>query len=275
MTSEEEKKDKNQRINRIIDGLRLLDDNLMTLVFDGNLEATQLVLNIILERDDLHVKKVEIQKLEKNPLVEGYDVKLDIFAVDNDGNNYDIEIQRADEGADRTRARYNSAVLDQRMLKHGEKFKGIKASYVIFITEKDVLGKGRALSHIDRMILEDNEKWGDGNHIIYANAAYPDTTTEIGKLMHDFRCRNAEDMYFKPLRDGVYHFKETEGGRARMSKDIENYGNERAEEGKIIGAVSTYREFHLSDQEIVTKLQEKFHLTRQEAEKYLEPAMSS
>lgn len=270
MASEEETKDNSKQINQLIDGLRLLDDNLMTLVFDGNIEATQLVLNIILERNDLVVKRVEVQKLEKNPLIEGYDVKLDVFAEDSDGNNYDIEIQRADEGADRTRARYNSAVLDQRMLKHGEKFKGIKASYVIFITENDVLGKGRALSHIDRTILEDNEIWGDGNHIIYANAAYPDTTSEIGKLMHDFRCRNAEDMYFKPLRDGVYRFKETEGGRTKVSKDIENYGNDRA----IEGAVLAYRDIGLSDAEIIKKLQIKFDLKEKEAEKYVTPVMA-
>ena len=35
--------------------LRLLDDDLMTLVFDKNIEATQLLLSILLQRDDLKV----------------------------------------------------------------------------------------------------------------------------------------------------------------------------------------------------------------------------
>ena len=38
--------------------LCLLDDNLMTLVFDRNIEATELLLNIILQRDDLKVLEV-------------------------------------------------------------------------------------------------------------------------------------------------------------------------------------------------------------------------
>lgn len=36
-----------------IEKLCLLDDNLMTLVFDRNIEATELLLNVILQRNDL------------------------------------------------------------------------------------------------------------------------------------------------------------------------------------------------------------------------------
>lgn len=35
-----------------IEKLSLMDDNLMTLVFDRNIEATELLLNVILGRDD-------------------------------------------------------------------------------------------------------------------------------------------------------------------------------------------------------------------------------
>lgn len=267
-------------INAIIDNATLLNDNLMTRVFDGNIEATQLVLNVILERKDLVVKNVIVQKLEKNPLVEGYDVKLDIFAEDQQGNHYDVEIQRADEGADRRRARFNSAALDQRMLKHRQKFKEIKDSFVIFITENDVLKKGRALSHIDRTILEDHERFGDGNHIIYVNAAYPDTSNDIGKLMHDFRCKDSEDMYFKPLRDGVHHFKATEGGRKEMSYDVKDYAKEYAKkyakeyakDKTIEGVIEFARQMKMSDQQIVEYIMKKYNLTQEEASKYLESA---
>ena len=40
----------------------LLDDNLMTLVFDRNIEATELLLNIILQRGDLKVLEVAAQR---------------------------------------------------------------------------------------------------------------------------------------------------------------------------------------------------------------------
>lgn len=43
---------------QIISKLRLLDDDLMNLVFDKNIEATELLLNIILQRSDLKVLEV-------------------------------------------------------------------------------------------------------------------------------------------------------------------------------------------------------------------------
>lgn len=43
---------------QMISKLRLLDDDLMKLVFDKNIEATELLLNIILQRSDLKVIEV-------------------------------------------------------------------------------------------------------------------------------------------------------------------------------------------------------------------------
>ena len=67
---------------KILDGFRLLDDTFMTLFFDQNFEATTLLLNVILERSDIRVKRMELQKVEKNPDVDGRNVTLDIFAED-------------------------------------------------------------------------------------------------------------------------------------------------------------------------------------------------
>ena len=33
--------------------------------------------------------------------------------------------------------------------------------------------------------------------------------TELGRLMHDLHCKNAEDMHSKILADRVYELKET------------------------------------------------------------------
>ena len=39
-----------KRVNKIIDEMTLFDDDLMTLVFDKNISATELILRIILGR---------------------------------------------------------------------------------------------------------------------------------------------------------------------------------------------------------------------------------
>ena len=219
----------------MLKNMRLMDDRFMNLVFDENNEAVELVLNIILERDDLKVKTVEVQKVENNPKPDGRGLVLDIYAEDADGKVYDIEIQRADYGADVKRARLHSAVLDSRLLKANEKFSEVNDSYVIFITENDKLGDMLPIYHIDRIIRETGKYVDDGNHIIYVNGEYESDTTAIGRLMHDFRCKDAKDMYYDELRRPVQHFKETEGGRSVMCKIWEDYGNAREAEGRQEG----------------------------------------
>ena len=68
-----------REVEKILDGFRLLDDTFMTLFFDQNFEATTLLLNVILERSDIRVKRMELQKVEKNPDVDGRNVTLDIL----------------------------------------------------------------------------------------------------------------------------------------------------------------------------------------------------
>ena len=56
-TSEELKKYSQETIDTV-EGFCLFDDNFMSLVFERNIEATELLLNIILERDDMKVTEV-------------------------------------------------------------------------------------------------------------------------------------------------------------------------------------------------------------------------
>ena len=50
----------------------------------------------------------------------------------------------------------------------------------------------------------------------------------IGKLVHDFGCKESKDMYYPELAKGVRHFKE-EGGRRVMSEIVERYAEKYAE----------------------------------------------
>ena len=48
--------------------------------------------------------------------------------------------------------------------------------------------------------------------------------------MHDFRCTNAVDMFYPVLASQVRYFKETEGGREKVCKTIEDTFNRRFED---------------------------------------------
>ena len=62
-----------RRVNKIIDDMTLFDDDLMSHVFDNNIEATELLLRIILE-EDIKVISVIGQDELKNPIVDGRNV---------------------------------------------------------------------------------------------------------------------------------------------------------------------------------------------------------
>ena len=104
-------------------------------------------------------------------------------------------------------------------------------TYVIFITENDVIKAGLPIYHVDRIIRETGEVFDDGAHIIYVNAAHR-SNTPLGKLMHDFNCTNAGNMHYGKLATRVQYFKETEKGATKMCREIEKFANKRFVEGE-------------------------------------------
>lgn len=209
----------------------LMDDTFMSRVFKRK-ECASLLLQIVLERNDLVVTEVRTQEDLKN--LYGRSVCLDILAVDHEGKIYNIEIQRKDEGAVAKRARYNSALLDANITDPGENFEALKETYIIFITEHDVLKSGLPLYHIDKVIRETGALFQDESHIIYVNSQIQDESA-LGKLMHDFYCKDPNEMYFPVLADETRYFKENEKGVETMCKAMEEIRDEGRVEGRVEG----------------------------------------
>lgn len=223
-----------ERIKRF----RLMDDDFFTKCFEGSIPCVRLILRIVLEKPDLEVIEVRTQVFVENLL--NRSVRLDILATDGSGRVFNIEIQRADKGAGAKRARYNSSMLDAALLKKSADFDALPETYVVFITERDVMGKGLPLYHIDRYISELGESFADEAHILYVNGAYRDDSP-IGKLMHDFSCTSAEDMHYAVLADRVSFFKESKEGVAIMCKAIEDMRMEAYHEGREEGRAEQTR----------------------------------
>lgn len=228
MTVTETMNQKHQEDLQRLRAFRLLDDDFFTKCFDGNTECIQLVLRIVLDKPDLSVVDVRTQVFVENLL--NRSVRLDVLATDQVGRKFNIEIQRADKGAGRRRARYNSSMMDANLLKKGEDFESLPETFVVFITENDVIGKGRPVYPIERCFIDTGEKFEDGSHILYVNGAYRDETP-IGKLMHDFACTDPSDMYYPVLAEQARFFKESEEGIAVMCKAMEDMRKQTLEEG--------------------------------------------
>ena len=210
-------------------GLRLIDDDFMAAVFEDT-ACAEFLLQIILKRKDLKVREVHGQYGIKN--LQGRSVRLDILAVDEQNRAYNIEVQRSDRGASEKRARYNSSLLDANLTSSGSSYDALNETYVIFITENDVLKAGLPIYHIYRMVEETGTVFNDQSHIIYVNSQIKDETA-LGKLMHDFFCTDAKDMFYPVLANRVQYFKQDAKGVATMCRAMEEMRNETVRERNI------------------------------------------
>ena len=144
--------------------LRYIDDDFMTVCLADNYEGVELILRIVLRREDITIKSVRTQEIMKN--LQGRSVVLDVHAVDSNNKEFDVEIQRSDAGAGAKRARHNSSLLDAHILKLGDDTKDIPDSYVIFITENDVMKGCQPVYPVERYVTigENKVLFGDGSH---------------------------------------------------------------------------------------------------------------
>lgn len=227
--SEGELKARYERYKNIIDNFTLMSDIFMRNVFKKK-ECLEYVLQIILQNHKLFIAEHIIQKDYKN--LQGRSAVMDCVARDADGQYFNIEIQQENEGASPNRARYNSGLMDMNMLNPGQDFDELTENYVIFITRNDILGYELAIYHVERVILEVDGFFGDGTHIIYVNSKIQEDT-ELGRLMHDFHCKKAEDMYSRILADRVYELKETQKGVEFMCQEMEQIYYEGEKSGEL------------------------------------------
>lgn len=206
-----------------------IDDDFVTVCLADNFEGVELILRIVLGRKDITVKSVRTQELLKN--LQGRSAILDVHAVDSTRKKFDVEIQRSDSGAGAKRARHNSSLLDTHILKPGNSTDNLPDSYVIFITENDVMKGNQPVYKVKRYVTigENKVLFGDGSHILYVNWKYKNND-EIGKLMHDFSCINPDDMNYEVLAKKAGYFKEDEKGVPAMCKIMEDMRSETARE---------------------------------------------
>ncbi|MBO4533162.1 MAG: Rpn family recombination-promoting nuclease/putative transposase [Treponema sp.] len=212
--------------------MRLLDDEFMSAAFSGDIKTTQLLIRILLNRNDLTVTK-SMTQVQKTNLF-GKSVKLDVVAEDIFKTEYNIEIQRADSGASARRIRYHQAMLDNHTLNKGGTFKDLPNLYIIFILEHDIFERGLPVYRVYKTLniqddLGNNLPFDDDCNIMYINGEYKGDDP-LGKLMHDFSTSNADEMFYKELADRMRFLKQDEEGIEMASKIVEEYGDIRAAE---------------------------------------------
>ena len=258
-----------EKYKGIIKNFTLMSDIFMRNVFKKR-ECLEYVLQVIMEKQDLHVIDQIIQKDYKN--LQGRSAVMDCVARDSTGKQFDVEIQQDNEGASPKRARYHSGLMDMNTLNPGQDFEKLPESYVIFITRDDILGYGLPIYHIDRQIKELEEAFQDEAHIIYVNSRKQDDT-ELGRLMHDLHCKKADEMHSPILAKRVYELKETQKGVELMCHEMEKIYSEGMESGEKRGELKAKKEAILSLAEMgipVDKIAKAVNLSEKDVQKWID-----
>lgn len=229
-TEEQKRERRHQEDLERLRGFRPIDDTFMRGMFQDNIPLAQLVLRIITGKPDLVLTKCETQADLKR-VTGARSICLDAYATDSTGKKYDIEVQRADNGADPHRARYHSSAMDIHNLDEKQNYRELPDTYVIFITENDYYKAGEPVYVIQNMNLTLNQPFDDGAHILYVNGKYRGDS-DIGRLMHDFCCTKAEDMHFELMAERTRYLKENPKGVSNMCKVMDDLRVQSFEEGK-------------------------------------------
>ncbi|MCL8204269.1 Rpn family recombination-promoting nuclease/putative transposase [Ligilactobacillus agilis] len=240
-----------------------------------------IIFGLVMGREDIcklflksAIPDVDFTDLEVTPqkeIVNHYHskiVRLDVLAVDEQGNHYDIEIQVKNERNVSQRSKYYHSMMTNRMVGQGESYQKVKATYVIFVCMFNV-NTEEALSHFE-MINRNNlsEKLNDGTHTILLNVN-ADSSKLNENLQGLIQVLRRESVNQSQLGQKLSKaLKEVKGDMlvknqlGYASEDMVLYGQQDV----IQSLIENKDKLGLSENSIIEIIMEKIHLTKSEAE---------
>ncbi|MGN1206053.1 MAG: Rpn family recombination-promoting nuclease/putative transposase [Eubacterium sp.] len=125
------------------DRIRIKNDVVFCTVFSDEKDCKEL-LQRILKIKIVKLRVVQNQKIFKNNIFQK-GTRLDIYAEDDEGNVYDIEIQLTNTGELELRSRYYHSEMDGYQIRAGESYERLKQSIVIFLCDFDLFHKNQSV----------------------------------------------------------------------------------------------------------------------------------
>lgn len=197
--SDEHPKDHSDAVSR----MTILSSSLFAVKFFSRWESKRIefALRILLDKPELAVTKCRSELVDPLDLGKG----SRIYAYAQYGAaTLAILLQIGGVSEDGRQARYNFALLNlESQNEFGKAYteeNGFPDSYVIFISDEDVLKTGKAVCHFESYVLPMGIQFDDGTHILYVNASIMENTP-IGALMHDFNTADPDEMTHPYMAD--------------------------------------------------------------------------
>ena len=207
-------------------------DDIMFRKMAENIDFCQEILQVIL--DDSKLVVLETMPQWNGTNLQGRSVILDAKCISSDGEQINIEVQRADDDDHQRRVRYNGAILTTNITEPGTKFKNVPNVTIVYISKFDIYKGSRPLYHVDRVVRETNEVVDNGFKEIYVNSKINDGS-DIADLMQIFVNDDKYDNKFPVTSKTKKLFKETKGGIRTMCEIMERIAAEERREGKLEG----------------------------------------
>ncbi len=121
--------------------------------------------------------------------------------------DYVAEVQNDPHGMKPKRMRFNVGLIDHHAMLRGEtNWENMTDSTVIMFCAADCFGEGKVIYELPGC-LNGERRIDDGTRMIFVNCTY-EGDDELGRIIHDLMCRNADDIYDDEIREKVKRIKE-------------------------------------------------------------------
>lgn len=143
-------------------------------------------------------------------------IRLDLYAVDENGVAYDVEMQMSGDLKEflGKRSRYYVSLMDNDALKKGEPYRNLRKTYVIFICKFDPFDKGFGKYTFSTRCNEDNGLvLNDEIDTVFVNTEGDrrKVSRELANIMDYIATGQAEDDYTKRLDEVVESLRNDDG----------------------------------------------------------------
>ncbi len=245
-------------------------------------EAHEAALQIILGQETLRLltpSQTE-KELQTAPWLRA--IRLDVYALDQQGTVYDTEMQAQKKTDLKRRSRYYQSLIDSSLLKPGSlNFNELKGVCVIMITPFDLFGQGKYCYTFVPCCKEDKAlELDDGAVRIFLNTRGKnddEITPELKEFLHYVECtedefvENSGSERLKKIHACVSQIKSSEEAGVKYMQRWEEriYDREEArEEGREEGILISLRKLMAKHHMTVEQVMDFMDVPENEREKY-------
>ena len=190
---------------KVLKNMCLMDDTFMTVALDDNTEAISILVSTILKRK-IRITSVITQKTVVNQ--KGKKIIMDVFAVDDHGNVYVIEVENNPTRARYPRMQYYYDMVSNIIVQSGTAYSQIKNRTVICFCKGDGAKTGQPVSRSLTKWKDTDKGTKPYGEIIYVNVRENKGNDPIAVLNRDLVQKDYRKIVNPVLRESCRRTKE-------------------------------------------------------------------